>query len=782
MKKDFYYYIVTFANNRQPQRDRLMTVIKRAIRLSALALSLFFLLSCGAIKRLSEGETILKENLIYLINNNEISTSSLNQYIKQQPNNSFLFGLNPFQMLYNIKSDKENRWNRFLEKVGSPPTILDSSLVESSSLNLKKHLTTLGYYNSNVYTNILTKRRQSSVIYTIECGKSYILDSICFTVRDTNIGKELKSVWEESLLKKGEKLSERLLDKESERVTQYLRNRGYYTFSKNHFFFRADTLRGGEVANLRVSIENFTRNETPKDSKPHQKFRLRGLKVYSEWDPVAQLAPEEQQYNVTHLKDFDLYSPTIPSIKGRTLAKMNTLRRGSYYSEEEATRTYERLISLRYFAGVNIQFDEVPTDSIKKEGEVDCTIRVTPSKNQGCKFNFETSINSNRLLGFSPALSYYHKNLFRGGEWLTLGFMGNFQYKLNEPISSSEFGISTSLSIPSFLLVPDSLFRWAPPRTDINVSYNYQNRDEFTRNLISFSYGYNWGSHDKFFFTVTPLQLNVIKLFNLNPLFYESLNDPFLRNSYRNHFDLGAGATFYYTTDPSLNPKSSFFYLRWSNDISGNILSILNSSLQEDSEGSKLIWNTPYAQYLRSDLSLGYTWKPNRERSLATRFNFGIGFAYGNSKVLPFEKLFYAGGAGSMRGWQPRTVGPGSMPIDTTFAIPNQSGDMKIEANIEYRYKMFWSFEGALFLDVGNIWTLSRQEQSREEGLFRLRDFHESIAANCGVGLRLDLDFVILRLDLGLVIRDPHKKRWVGPKDWFKPNTYALQFGVGYPF
>ncbi len=278
-----------------------------------------------------------------------------------------------------------------------------------------------------------------------------------------------------------------------------------------------------------------------------------------------------------------------------------------------------------------------------------------------------------------------------------------------------------------------------------------------------------------------PIQLNVVRLSDMNPQFYESLMDPFLRNSYRNHFDFGTGATLFYTTDASAIPKGSHFYLRWSNDIAGNILSLLNSKLDSDTTGAKLIWNTPYAQYLRSDLTIGYTHKPFSSYSIATRFNIGIGHAYGNSRALPFEKLFYAGGANSLRGWQARSVGPGSAPVDTTFSIPNQTGDIKIELNAEYRFNMFWNFEGAFFIDAGNIWTLKR-EQGGESGLFRIGDFYKDIAMNWGVGVRLNLEFVILRLDLGMIMRDPLRKEWIGPSKWFKQDTYSLQFGVGYPF
>jgi len=267
----------------------------------------------------------------------------------------------------------------------------------------------------------------------------------------------------------------------------------------------------------------------------------------------------------------------------------------------------------------------------------------------------------------------------------------------------------------------------------------------------------------------------------MDPNFYESLMDPFLKNSYRNHFDFGSGASIYYTTDASPMPKKSYFYFRWTNDIAGNLLSVFNNSLATDTTGVKMIWNTPYAQYFKTDFTLGYTYRPYSTYAIATRFNVGVGYAYGNSRVLPFEKLFYAGGANSLRGWQARSVGPGSTAIDTTFSIPNQTGDVKLEFNVEYRFNMFWNFEGALFVDAGNIWTL-RSEVGEEEGLFRIKDFYKSMALNWGAGIRLNLDFVILRLDMGIVTYDPYKKSWIGPSQWFKPNTYALQFGVGYPF
>ncbi|MCL1973971.1 MAG: BamA/TamA family outer membrane protein, partial [Bacteroidetes bacterium] len=384
--------------------------------------------------------------------------------------------------------------------------------------------------------------------------------------------------------------------------------------------------------------------------------------------------------------------------------------------------------------------------------------------------------------GISPALSYFHKNVFRGGEWLTLSFLGNFQFKINNPIASTELGTSASLSFPTFLFpVPQSWFNNYTPQTDAGASYSFQQRPEFTRNLLSFNFGYTWRGGERFYYRFNPAQLNIVRLYQIDSSFYKSLHDPFLINSYQNHFDLGSSFTFYYTTDNSPSPTGSYFYSRWITDLSGNTLSLFNKRMAKDTSGSRLVWGTAYSQYWKTEVNAVYTWKPQPAHSVAMRLYGGIGIAYGNTNALPFEKLFYAGGANSLRAWQARAVGPGYMPLDSTFSIPNQTGDVKLEANVEYRPKLFWKLEGALFVDAGNVWTL-RQDLGREAGAFRFKDFYQSIAVAGGFGLRLNLDFVLLRLDMGLVWRDPQHRDWMPVSHWFKSNNYAIQFGVGYPF
>ena len=208
--------------------------------------------------------------------------------------------------------------------------------------------------------------------------------------------------------------------------------------------------------------------------------------------------------------------------------------------------------------------------------------------------------------------------------------------------------------------------------------------------------------------------------------------------------------------------------------------------MEKDADGAGMIWNTPYSQFVRGELTLGKTWVwgKNSGQSIATRILAGAGHAYGNSHALPFEKHFYAGGANSLRGWQARTVGPGMSQRDTTFVIPNQTGDMRLEANIEYRFKMFWKIAGAVFADAGNVWTLKEEANAdNPQSLFRWNTWGESIAANWGVGIRLDFDFLLLRFDLGMKVHDPaREQKWVGPDQWLRKDGFALHFGVGYPF
>ena len=721
-------------------------------QLTAIAAILMLAVSCSTTRVLSEGEYRLDKNRIEVTNSKKFDAAGLNQYIKQQPNSS-LFGWNPLLSIYNWASpDNNSIFARICRAIGTAPVVYSPSAVESTIDNIESHLEYVGYYNSKVDSDIRVNGRKVAVTYLVHLGKQYPIDSLSYTLppRGTfadDFREDIPSV----TVKVGDFLSEADLEDETVRGAAHFRDIGYYTFSKNNYVFEADTISVPGKLFLDMKVNDFSRNENGDNALPLSKFFIDSVSISHSGDLI---------------------------FKDRILRELNTIRPGAMYSETDVRTTYTRLSALKLFSSVGIEMTQ--TDS----NLVNCAINLSQSKLQGFKVNLEASTNSSGLMGISPQLSFYHKNIFHGGEWLNLSFMGNFQFKIHDPIRSNEFGMSAGLSFPRFLGLPYSFFRGPNiPRTEINASFNYQDRPEYTRNIISTSFGYT-GIFRKISYQLYPLQLNIVRLSHMDESFFETLSrNPFMRYAYQNHFDAGVGGVFYISSSTQAIPTESFHYLRLTTDLSGNIISLFKSAMRVDEDGRALIFGIPYSQYVRAELTLGRTWRFGKgdNQALATRLLAGAGHSYGNSSVLPFEKQFYVGGANSMRGWQARSLGPGRAPMNTSFIIPSQTGDMKLEANVEYRYPLFWKLEGALFLDAGNVWTFKQDDPTSK---FSISTLGESIAMDWGLGVRVNLNFLVLRLDFAKKIHDPAREnKWLGPKEWWDgKDSGAIHFGVGYPF
>lgn len=732
-----------------------MAVKLLAVTLMAAAAALAAVSSCSTTKVLSDGEYRLAKNKVTVTNDKKFPNRELTSYIQQQSNRYFIFGWNPFLNVYNWENGKGKGWDKFVHKIGVAPVVYDPDLVGSSEENIERHLQYLGYYNSDVNAEVSVKKRRVTVNYNVELGKQIPIRSLSWDVPDGILKEVFEKDTANITIKPGMPLAESTLEKETQRSSKYLRDNGFFGLSKNYYFFEADTLSTADSADLGMFIREYTRNESPSDASPLEQYHI-------------------GKVTITH--------PNGLKFREKVLRNINTIKPGQMYSEKSINESYSRFSALQVFNAVNIEMTPNP-----EEKTVDCNVTMSQSKLQGFKVNLEGSVNSTGLLGVSPQVSYFNKNIFHGGEWMNLSFMGNFQFKPKEHVRAIEFGASAGLSFPKFLGLPYRVFKGPIPRTDINISYNYQDRPEYTRNIVSASYGYTGTYKEKFSYQVYPAQLSIVHLNNLDQDFFDSLNnDPFLKNAYQDHFDLGAGGTLYYTTNPSTNPQTSYFYTRFQLDLAGNFLSIFKGLMAKDEFGAGIVWNTPYSQYVRAELTVGKTWRfgRNNGQAIATRILAGAGYGYGNSTALPFEKHFYAGGSSSLRGWQARSVGPGLSKMDDTFVIPNQTGDMKLEANIEYRFDMFWKLEGALFADAGNVWTIRRKGMDGYSPAFiTAENLAKGIAASWGLGLRLDFNFLVVRVDWGMRVHDPAREMpWCGPKQWFKRDGYAIHFGVGYPF
>ncbi|MBR1509906.1 MAG: BamA/TamA family outer membrane protein [Bacteroidales bacterium] len=725
-----------------------MNRLKCIFLLCAAALSA----ACSTTRSLADGQYLLRNNKVE-VNDKSFSASSLTSYIVQKPN-SYLLGLNPLLSVYNWGGKGETSLQRFFQSFGTAPVVYQSASVDESIANIQNHLRYLGYYGSQVESEVQVKGRKVYVTYYVALGKRYKISAIDYDIPSYGTLKADFMADEPNIgIHKGDYLSESALEQEANRSAQYLRNLGYYGFTKSYYAFEADTLAGDSHARLTYSIRDYALGDTPAAAQEHKKFTLGAV-------------------SISH--------PQNVKIRPAVLESLNTLRPGQLYNEEEINTTYSRYSSVNMLSGVNINMTPVSQD------KVDCNISLRNSGLQGFKTNLEASVNSTGLIGISPQLSYYHKNLFHGGELLNLGIRGNFQFKPGTSTRATDVSVTTSLRFPQLVGLPNRWYRGPYiPNTEVSAAFSYQNRPEFHRTVISTAFTYNGRLASKLFYQFTPFRVNIARVFDIADDFVDSIADNlYIVNLYSNNFDMGVSGALYYTTDASAIPSRPYHYARLSVDVSGNVLSLFNNLMPTDEDNVRTIWETPYAQYVRGELQLGKTFRFGAadKHALALRFLAGASYAYGNSFTAPLDRLFYAGGSTSMRGWQARTLGPGNETLlSELFLIPSQIGDMKLEANAEYRFPLFWKLEGGLFVDAGNIWDISG---STDDAMFSFKNLGESIGLDWGLGLRVNLDFILVRVDAGIRLHDPGRKagdRWVPPAEWFKGNT-AVHFGVGYPF
>ena len=720
--------------------------------------------SCSTTKVLSEGQQSLAGTSIIVENGKSFDTSELGSYLKQSG-----ISWRPSLCIYNWQDGKGKGWDKFVTKLGKAPEIFDSTLVGLSERNVADHLEYLGYYGSTVkgVTTVCSNPKKVKVKYYVTLGKRYPISDVKYAFHgfdSTSRADFLKDTLHFTL-RGADFLSESLLEEETAVCANTMRNKGYYDFTKSNISFRADTISDPGKALLTVNVLARSRNSS---------------------DTLGRNSLGKYTFG-----NVNISYPSELKFRDKVLRDLNTIKNGDLYSDRRVNMTQNRFNSISLFNSASVELTP------REEGNVvDCNVMLHKGKIQGFKLGFEASVNSTGLLGLSPELSYYHKNIFHGGEVLSLSVSTNHQFQIDDSsIHSNEVTANLSLTIPRFVPFSTKNFKGSDlPSTVVKMSYNYQNRPEYQRNIFSASFGYQGIVKKHFQYQVSPLSIKVTGLPYIDEDFLESIiNNSFLLDSFLDHFDMGATATLHYSSATSSNPHETFWYARFQGDFSGNVLSLFNSCLPTSSTSSEhLIMNIPYYQYVRGEFQIGRTWVWGRKsnQSLATRLLVGAGYAYGNSTAMPLEKQFYSGGANSLRGWTARTVGPGAAPLEEFWSIPNQTGDIKLEANVEYRFPIVWKLAGAVFVDAGNVWNIQTdlyQGFEDDPSLFHFNDFYKSIAASWGAGIRVDLSFLVLRFDMGMRFHDPalasqNLSCWVGPAHWLDKGNHAFHFGVGYPF
>lgn len=774
------------------------------------ALLALIMAGCSTTRYVPQGSYLLRKNSVQVTGDSgdkgdkklKISKSELESYIQQRVNKKFL-GIGIPLALYNATdSSKHNWWHKFWnEKLGEAPVVLDSALIEKSRREMTIYLHSVGYLNANVEDTVILnkKKRKAEVQYLVSVNSTYIVSEVSYDITDSFLRPIVLSDTAASKLRAGVPFQRKLFEAERMRISERLRNMGFWGFNQSYISYTADSVTNpGKVAivlqlrRLNVGVDAA--------GKPmfenHPIYRIGQIVMNSAYDPTASIEQtSDTKYDTVNYRGVDIMYVKKLFIRKNILVEQLGMSPGELFDQSGIERTYNNIRSLGYNATIiftpetedNKGIEITTTDGTARttERNLSCMVQCAPNVRQNFSVDFETSTTSD-YYSLALKLGYQNRNLFRGAEDFNVSFRGAYEFmKAKGKNNSYEFGVSTSLALPRFLLPvsADKLRRFDFSSTRLSLAYNIQRRPDYQRSIISAVFGYGWTLKGGARFTINPADINVVSVPWISQDFLDNIDNPYLRNSYSSQLIAGLSASYFYNTNADI--KLNGFTLRGALDLNGNLISGLTSlfshKISRDGESFYNLFSLRFAQYARASFDVSNRINIGSRSQIAWRFLLAGGVAYGNSNTLPFERLFFAGGSNSMRGWQVRTLGPGGSLIESLGRYPNQLGDMRLEANVEYRINVIGGFNMALFFDCGNIW-MNGKGETRPEAKFRFGSFASQLALNTGIGARYDFGYFLLRLDWGIKLHNPNvpvSDRWFGQMGL---KDTALHFAIGLPF
>jgi outer membrane protein assembly factor BamA len=765
--------------------------------------------ACNPAKTLTEGEYLVNKNKI-TIDNAGVNTEDISSYIKQKPNRRILslfrFHLGVYN--YAMAGKKVSHFDSMLINIGEPPVILDTLLTNKSVKQIKLYLNSKGYFNSKVKKEISYKKKKAKINYIISTSSPYYIRNRNYHIEDPALRNTIVNDTSNSLVQKGIVFDADILQDERERITTELKNDGYFFFSKEYISYNVDSAFGEHKLDITVEIKNpvFKLKDFPDSIMPaqHKAYTISNIYIYPNYSSLDLDTSSYKKYPYWALPRKKTSLPSLYAfvfkdtlkIKPKTITQSIFFKQGNYYKLKDVDDTYNSLMDLKIFKFVNIQFLESPDTSGKNNNLLDCKILLTRTPIQSVSVETEAT-NSAGNLGVAGNLVYQNKNIFRGAEIFKFKIRGAFEEQkvLGETNNETgiqqiipntvEMGADAGFVIPKFFLFPvrqERFSKYFMPKTNIDAGLNYQRRPDYTRYIVNLTYGYEYKESKYQRIIIYPADVNSVKIFPSDDFLNKinSINDPKIKNSYIDHMIM-AGKFSYIFNNQQIGKSSDFSYFRGNAEWSGNILRAKNLLFHNyQAFGSYTLFNIKYSQYARADIDYRHYFVFNELNTLVFRGSVGVGIAYGNSTVLPFEKSFYSGGANGMRAWKIYALGPGSF-VDTSENQLNRTGDINLLGNLEYRFPVYSFFKSAFFIDAGNIW-LNKKNDNMPDAEFT-PSFYKQIAVGTGFGLRFDFSFFILRLDFGVRVVDPAKpegQRWVFK--YIKPKDFTINFGIGYPF
>lgn len=693
--------------------------------------------------------------------NKSFDTSLLVPYIRQHTNSRWFSMFKVPLGIYNMSGKDSTRWgNRLLRRFGEPPVIYDSLATELTCLDMNEAMWSMGYLNAKTICSTIVRQKKAYVTYTVSPGDLYTIDSITYVFEDENVAKLLHSCefkWHG--LETGMAFSTVNLDAERKRITKCLTESGFYKFNKDFIHYEADSIgKDGKVdVTLRLTKYRASNNSKSAEHKPYTINKI--------------------TYN-----NGNRHMP----IREKVLEKNTFIKTGKPFSTADVQQTYNNFSKLQAVKFTNIHFEEVADTSL-----LNCNIHIGTRKPNTISFQPEGT-NTAGDFGAGASVTYENNNIFRGSELLSVQLRGAFEAITGldgyQNQNYNEYNIETRLEFPR-LIVPfmsHKIKRVGGMRSELLFSYNMQNRPEFHRRVLSSSWRYHWNA-DKGLsnYRLDFIDINYVHMpwisstFKKDYLDDASNRNAILRYNYEDLFILRTGINYSYNNGRHAI-KTNF-------ELGGNLLSGLSRllNLQKNDRGQYTLFNIAFAQYVKGDFDYTHVVNLDAKNTLALHCGIGLAYPYGNSKVLPFEKRYFSGGANSVRGWNVRELGPGRFKgSDGKIDFINQTGDMKLDLNMELRTYLFWKLNGAVFVDAGNIWTL-KDYKDQPGGKFMFDEFYKQLAVGYGVGLRLNFDYFILRIDAGMKAVNPSYSTKREHYPLFNPSLKrdcSLHFAVGMPF
>jgi outer membrane protein assembly factor BamA len=758
----------------------------------------FILVGCNTTRYVPD-DKYLMSNIDFKIDNKQINKEELSSYVRQEENLKILGFIKFHLWLYNLsKKDKPKSW---LKGIGEPPAIYDNILIDKSTSQIQQYLNNKGYYLAKVTDNVEFKKKKARVTYFIKTGKPYLIRNIKFNIKDSRINDYIKTSENETLIKSGDIFDVDVLDQERSRITRVLNNKGFFRFMDEYIHFKIDSSLFSSLADIEMTIENPRLSIDQSKEIAHKQYFIKdySINIFTPQKGINSVNFQDFS-DTTKLSSFTfLHKGRIP-LKVKTILKTIEMEPGELYSKTKEERTQNNLYSIRQFKFVNIQFTEDQDKRDSLHGWLNGRIFLPIQVKQNYSFDIEGT-NTSGNLGIAGNLNFQHRNLFRGGEIFDITFKGATERQIavidnqTTEFNMNELGATLRLTVPGFLLpINEKKFKLhSMPFTSFSVAYNYQERPDYTRTIINATFGYQWKSSANFNNFLNLFDLNSVYIYRLDSTFINSIKDLYIKSSYTDHIISATSYSLIYNNQ-DIKKRPDYKYFRMNLETAGNSLWAFSSltgqkkinSQDPASENNTTyyqLFKTRFAQYVKGDFEYRYGNRFDKYNSIATRAFFGIAIPYGNFNVTPFEKRYYTGGANGIRAWQVRTLGPGSYS-EGSKDYPNQSADIKIEANIEYRFKLFWILESALFVDLGNVWAINRND-NRVGAVFKFNKFYDEFAVGTGLGFRLATNYFIIRTDLGLKLRDPALlpgERWIPGQREFNSSDLNLNIAIGYPF